>query len=321
MRLRSRLGGPWLTGHSRAGESRWRSRWLLRTAPLPALAQLDPPHPRVGATLRGPIGDVESDADLALSVEHPPRPAPGANREAHETRRLRAPPGRLDPLPPNPELAGTRDLHRESGDPPPEVALQLTEPEQVADARRAAVLAEALDSVHDGIRNVDRAAGVGRDGRGGDESTGAILPSAGPTTRRRGTDLEPLSVPGDDSEAEGTREGAGGRELADPAVVGVGDVDGSGRVGTEAQHEAQLPGAAARDAHPAARGPGADLESLPAAGSDVEAPGPNEGPFRRELADTEVEVGNVDVSCTVGGDAVGVPQRTGPAAGLARSTS
>ena len=114
--------------------------------------------------------------------------------------------------------------------------------------------------------------------------------------------------------AVGLDERAGGGELIDPVVAGVGDVDVARGIGGDAVGVGELPGAAARD--PGLAGAGAGLKLVlpvahaPAVGLDERAGG-------GELIDpVVVAIGDVDVARAIGGDAVGVVELPGAAAAI-----
>src|ERR687897_933005 len=256
-----------------------------RTYGLASLAKLDSRQPRVRPAVRGRVGHGNPDVGLAIPAELSPRIGRGADPDCGRARGLGVYPDPLDPLSPDHEVPWTRDLHREARRPPPAVALERAEVEQVADAGGAAGLAEAPDAAAPNVRDVDRAASVCSDRRGEQQCTGASPRAAPLAARGAGADLEVLTAAWDDVEAEGTDKRAIGRELAHPAVAGVGDVDVARRIGADTQHEVtQLSGASARDAPLEARGLGAGLESPAASRDDIEAEGAHEGALRRELA-------------------------------------
>ena len=84
--------------------------------------------------------------------------------------------------------------------------------------------------------------------------------------------------------------------------------------------ELSCPRASARPAALAAGSAGADLESLAAPRSGVEAEGADERAFARERAHTAVGIGDVGVSGDVGGHPVRVGQLSGGATGAPAPT-
>src|SRR5512132_2440348 len=151
-----------------------------------------------------------------------------------------------------------------------------------------------------GLGDVDVASGIGAHAQHEAAHLSRGPPRGTPLAAGgQGADLESLTTSRNDVVAEGAHEGTLGGELAD-ATVAVGDVEAAAN-GGDPGGEAQLTGTAAGLPALASRGLGTDLEPFPAAGDDVEAPGPDEGARVRELVHADVGlVGDEDASRIAG---------------------